>query len=140
VPKKLRLELGAVLILGALVYLGIQAGHSFSQYFIPVNQFVRQQARFSGQVVQVQGKLLADSVHYDAARQVMRFVLTAQGYRLPVRYVGAVPTEQYENASAIVQGRMGRNGVFQASEIMIQCPDHYKPVTVGAAAAGTQHD
>ncbi len=134
--KKQRLELGAVVVVGALVYLGIQGAHSFSQYFVPVRQYEQHLAQFSGQTLQVQGKLLASSVHYDPARQTMRFDLVSGRYKLPVKYVGAVPTENYTNASAIVEGRMGPGGVFQAKEIMIQCPDHYQPVTVTAKDSG----
>jgi cytochrome c-type biogenesis protein CcmE len=130
--KKHRLQFGAVVIVGALVYLGLQSAHSFSQYFVPVRQYEANPAAFSGQTLQVQGKLLASSVRYDAARETMRFDLTGGRYHLPVKYVGAVPTEDYANASAIVEGRMGSGGVFQARQILIQCPDHYQAVTVHA--------
>jgi cytochrome c-type biogenesis protein CcmE len=133
--KKLRLQLGSLVILGALVYLGLQGAHSFSQYFIPVSQFDQQMSRFSGQVVQVQGRLVADSIRYDAAKQTLMFTLASGRYQLPVKYVGPVPTEQYVDASAIVEGELGPHGVFQARKLMIQCPDHYKAVKVTADSA-----
>jgi cytochrome c-type biogenesis protein CcmE len=133
--KKLRLELGAVVIMAALAYLATVGAHSFSQYFVPVSQFDQQASKFAGQVVQVQGKLLASTVHYDVATETMRFTLASGRYRLPVKYVGPVPTEQYQNASAIVQGRLGPGGVFMAKQIMIQCPDHYQAVKVSAGSA-----
>lgn len=131
VSKKVRLQLGAAMILVALVYLGIQGARNFSQYFIPVNQFQAQATRYAGQVVRVQGRLLASTVRYDAQTETMTFVLAKGADRLPVKYVGPVPTEQYQDADAIVEGQLGRNGVFDAQKLMIQCPDHYK------AAGGT---
>jgi cytochrome c-type biogenesis protein CcmE len=132
--KKLRLQLGTLVILAALAYLGLQGAHSFSQYFVPVSQFDRQSSRFAGQVIQVQGKLLANTVQYHAATDTMDFVLASGRYRLPVKYVGPVPTEQYQNADAIVKGELGSHGVFVAQEIMIQCPDHYQAVKVSAGS------
>ncbi|MCL8207671.1 MAG: cytochrome c maturation protein CcmE [Actinomycetia bacterium] len=132
--KKVRLQLGAAMILVALVYLGIQGARNFSQYFVPVNQFRAQEARYAGQVVRVQGRLLASTVRYDARSETMTFVLSKGGNRLPVKYVGPVPSEQYRDADAIVEGRLGPNGVFDAQKLMIQCPNHYQ------AADGTaQH-
>jgi len=126
--RKVRLQIGSVIILAALVYLGIMAAHNFSQYFVPVNQYEGQLTKFAHKTLRVQGKLLAQSVHYDATTETLTFVLASGGSRLHVRYVGALPSEQFANTSAIVEGTMGKNGIFQAEKLMIQCPDHIQAV------------
>lgn len=134
VSKKLRIKIGAVLVLGALVYLGLQATKSFSQYFVPVAQYQNQLARFKGQIIRVQGRLLAQSVHYNPSTEVLTFLLASGGQTMRVRYVGALPTEEFKNAHAIVEGEMGKSGVFVAEKLMVQCPNHIVPVTTSSAA------
>jgi cytochrome c-type biogenesis protein CcmE len=129
--RKLRLQIGTVMVLAALVYLGIMAAHNFSQYFVPVSQYEGQLGRFAHKTLRVQGKLLAQSVHYNAGTETLTFVLASAGSRLHVKYVGALPSEQFANTNAIVEGTMGSNGVFQAQKLMIQCPDHIQAVNTG---------
>lgn len=126
--KKVRLQIGTLVILAALVYIVLQGSH-FSNYFVPVNQFRSQISRYDNQVVKVQGTLLSSTVKYNAANSTLRFNLEAKGQTLPILYQGPMPDEQFKNASAIVEGKMGSNGVFDAQKLMIQCPDHYSAAT-----------
>ncbi|PSR34013.1 MAG: cytochrome C biogenesis protein CcmE [Sulfobacillus benefaciens] len=121
--KKVRLQIGTLVILAALVYIVLQGSH-FSNYFLPVSQFRSQMSRYSNQIVKVQGTLLSSSVKYNPANRTLRFDLESQGQVLPILYQGPMPDEQFKNASAIVKGKMV-NGVFDAQKLMIQCPDHY---------------
>lgn len=123
--KKLRLQMGAFVVLGALTYLGIQGAHNFSNYFLTVSQYRRDMGRFSGMAVRVQGTMLAPSVQYNSATNTLRFRLVSKGQSLPIIYHGAMPNEQFKDASAIVKGHMGANGTFDAQKLEIQCPDHY---------------
>lgn len=132
-PKKLRLQVGAVVILAALVFLGMQGAHNFSQYFVPVSQYKTQFSRFAGQVVRVEGTLRSRSVHYNSSTETLTFMLVSGKYQMPVKYVGPMPTEQFKNASAIVEGQMGSGGVFVAQKLLIKCPDHYTAVKVTSA-------
>lgn len=131
--KKLRLQIGAMMILAALVYLGMKGATNFSQYFVTVHQYQSHIAKYSGQAIRVQGEMMANSVHYNPSTQTLRFTLASGRNQLPVQYIGALPTEQFKNASAIVEGQLGQHGVFQATKLMIQCPDHYQ------AKGGTQN-
>ena len=132
--RRLRLQIGTVVVLAALVYLGIMAAHNFSQYFVPVSQYRSQFTSFAHKTLRVQGKLLANSVHYDPATEVLTFVLASGQARLPVRYVGSMPSEQFKNANAIVEGSMGQHGVFLAKQLLIQCPDHIQALPSGKAS------
>ena len=125
--NKLRMQVGAFVIMGALAYLGFQGAHNFSNYFVTVSQYRHQMRRLAGMDVRVQGMLYAQSVHYDAATSTLRFRLVSNGESLPILYHGSMPNEQFKNASAIVKGQMGSNGVFVAQKLEIQCPNHYAP-------------
>lgn len=129
--KKIRIQLGAFFILAALVYMGLQGAHNFTSYFVNVKTFQQRVAMLEQHSVRVQGTLLSRSVHYDAAHDTLSFTLTAQGATLPVVYRGAMPNEQFKNARAIVEGHES-GGVFHATKLMIQCPNHYVPPSPNA--------
>lgn len=130
--KQLRLRVGAAAVVAAILYLGWMGARNFSNYFMPVNQYRAEYARYAGRVVRVQGKLVGSSVRFDPQRGVLRFTLLSHGASLPVEYTGPVPNEKFENVDAIVEGRLDRQGVFMASKLAIQCPDHYRAASSGS--------
>jgi len=133
--KKLRLQLGAFVILAALVYLVLQGAHNFSSYFVTVNAYRADMSQLAHQTVRVQGTLLASSVKYDPATATLRFTIASNGKILPVVYHGPMPNEQFQDASAICKGQMGPNGVFECQKLEIQCPDHYTPASGSSTTA-----
>lgn len=123
----MRLQVGALAIVAALVYMVLQGAHNFSSYFVTVQAYHANLARFCNQVIRVQGTMLAHSVHYDPARGTLQFTLASGGERLPVVYHGPMPNEHFSQAQAIVKGRLGPHGTFMAQKLEVQCPDHYAP-------------
>lgn len=123
----MRLQVGALAIVAALVYMVLQGAHNFSSYFVTVQAYQANLARFRHQVIRVQGTMLARSVHYDAAQATLRFTLASGGDQLPVVYRGPMPNEHFRQAQAIVKGRLGTDGTFMAQKLEVQCPDHYAP-------------
>lgn len=127
--KKTRLQVGALVIVAALAFIVLQGSHNFTQYFVSVRQYRTHYAQYAGQVLRVEGTMLSRSVHYDAATSTLHFMLTSQGQSLPVEYQGPMPSEQFQNADAIVEGKLNAQGVFVAQKLMVKCPDHYTPAT-----------
>ncbi|CAB1128989.1 Cytochrome C biogenesis protein CcmE [Candidatus Hydrogenisulfobacillus filiaventi] len=124
--KQLRLYAGTAAVVAAILYLGWMGARNFSNYFMPVNQYRAEYARYAGKVVRVQGRLLGSSVRFNPRQGTLRFTLLAHGASLPVLYTGPVPNEKFKNTDAIVEGRMDAQGVFVADKLAIQCPDHYQ--------------
>jgi cytochrome c-type biogenesis protein CcmE len=130
---RVRFGVAVVALLVALVYFVAEGARNFSNYFVTVKQFQADPAKYRGQVLRVQGRLLASTVRYNPARSLLRFTIASGGSRLAVAYVGSVPNEQFRDASAIVKGKLAPNGVFQAQKLMIQCPDHYSAAPANSA-------
>lgn len=133
VSKKIRLQIGALVILSALAYMVLQGAHNFSSYFVTVQAYRANIAKFGRETVRVQGTLLSKSVHYNPTSATLRFTMTSGHSTLPVIYQGAMPNEQFKDASAIAKGHMV-DGVFRAEKLEIQCPDHYAPAKGGHAS------
>lgn len=125
--KKIRLQLGALVILSGLVYIGLQSSHNFSSYFVTVNKYRADFSQLKNKMLRVQGTMDSQSVRYSASTSTLLFTLSSHGQALPVVYHGPMPNERFKNARAIVEGKMGSHGDFVARKLMIQCPNHYVP-------------
>lgn len=125
--RTLKYQAGALVIVASLSYMVLQGAHNFSNYFVTVPTFLANPAKYGGQTVRVQGVLQSRSVSYNAQNATLRFLLKGGSAGLWVKYRGAMPNERFRNADAIVKGRMGAGGVFEAQKLEIQCPDHYGP-------------
>jgi cytochrome c-type biogenesis protein CcmE len=79
--------------------------------------------------VRVGGVVAVDSVVQDA--RGARFVLEGEnGTTLDVRYVGPFPERLRAHEQAVVLGSLGSDGVFEATEVLVKCPDALFPEKV----------
>ena len=57
----------------------------------------------------------------------VRFVITDTAKEIPVAYTGILPDLFREGKGAVVQGRLGDDGVFAASEVLAKHDENYMP-------------
>ena len=67
------------------------------------------------------------SLQKDLANLTYRFDLTDGGATVPVFFKGVPPDLFTEGKGAVVEGRMGADGVFQATMIMAKHAEDYSP-------------
>jgi cytochrome c-type biogenesis protein CcmE len=102
---------------------------SFRKTLTPYVSF--KQAKKSGAVVQVIGKVVLTEVDYDTASHQLAFPLADDdGSRMQVRYSGTKPGN-FDQADKVVVIGSYRNGVFTADQLLVKCPSKYQ----GASAA-----
>lgn len=56
-----------------------------------------------------------------------RFVITDTAKEIPVAYTGILPDLFRDGKGAIVQGRLGADGLFTASEVLAKHDENYMP-------------
>lgn len=56
-----------------------------------------------------------------------RFIITDTAKEIPVAYTGILPDLFRDGKGAIVQGRLGANGLFSASEVLAKHDENYMP-------------
>lgn len=79
--------------------------------------------------VRVGGQVAADSVVQEG--NAARFVLEGEtGEKLEVRYEGPFPERLRAHEEAVVRGSRENGGVFEATEVLIKCPDGLFPEKV----------
>jgi cytochrome c-type biogenesis protein CcmE len=84
------------------------------------------------------GLVVPGSVDRSAADGTVAFALTDQASQVQVRYRGLLPDLFREGQGIVAQGRLGGDGVFDASEVLAKHDENYMPKEVADAlkAAG----
>ena len=148
---RLKFIIGGLLIVAAVVYLIISSTQASAQYFLTIDELKNKAASYKSQDVRISGAVVGDSIQYDSQSLTLKFSIanipgdnnqiTAQGglatvlhaavidpnrSRINVVYNGVKPDLLKNEAQAIVTGRMGADGVFYASELLLKCPTKYQ--------------
>jgi cytochrome c-type biogenesis protein CcmE len=118
---------GAVLIVGSVGFLIAQGVKETGVYFLtPTELSARTTA--DPTFYDVGLKLVPGSIKRDAATQQVDFLVSDGSRQYPVSYRGIVP-DTFTDANdieVIVEGRLGRDGVFHATEVFAKCGSRYE--------------
>ena len=79
----------------------------------------------SGQAFRIGGMVKAGSLKRD--NLTVHFVVTDMAREIPVSYTGILPDLFKEGKGAVVQGRLGADGSFTASEVLAKHDENYMP-------------
>lgn len=87
-----------------------------------------------GVPVRLGGQVKPGSVHWDANTLALRFTVTDGVSDMQVRSTGAPPQMFRDGMGIIVEGRVARDGVFQASGLMVKHSNEYRAPKPGHEA------
>lgn len=127
VTTRTRLTAGIAVVVLALAYLMWNGMRHFTEYYLTVSEFVKQEPAMVGVPARVNGQLVAGSVVYRPRQNLLRFDLRQGRDILPVIYRGTRPDVFSQDVHAIVDGRLSPQHVFVARQVLVQCPSHYAP-------------
>jgi len=129
-PRRTKFVVGGLMILAAMVYLVVTAVSSTAQYYLTVNEFWDRAPTLAGRTVRVSGQVIGASIQADAQALTVSFQIVDDEARpdrpLTVTYSGPKPDTLREEATAIVEGRLGEDGVFYADNVLLKCPSRYE--------------
>jgi cytochrome c-type biogenesis protein CcmE len=148
---KLKFIIGGLLIVAAVVYLIISSTQASAQYFMTIEEMRAKGNSILGRDLRLSGAIIGDTIQYDAKTLTLSFTIadipadnkeiTAQGglaavlhqavtdpqrQRMQVIYLGPKPDLLRDEAQAIMTGKLGEDGVFRASELLLKCPTRYE--------------
>jgi cytochrome c-type biogenesis protein CcmE len=84
-----------------------------------------------GQAFRIGGMVKDGSLRRD--NLTVHFVVTDMAKEIPVSYTGILPDLFKEGKGAVVQGRLGPDGQFTASEVLAKHDENYMPPQAQAA-------
>ncbi len=165
VPSKstgrLKFIIGGLMIIAAAVYLIISSTSANAQYFLTINELQSKASSLKGSDVRISGAVIGDTIQYDPNTLTLKFeianvpgdnnVITAEGglaavlhaavmdpnrTRLQVVYLGVKPDLLKNEAQAILTGKLGQDGIFYASDLLLKCPTKYQDAVPSQIASG----
>ncbi len=127
-PRQTKLLLGAFVILGAIGFIVFNSLQGTQQYFLTLSEMKAKGDLAAREVVRVGGNLAPNTTKIDTKNVTAQFTLTDdQNNVLPVYYKGILPDTFEKSTQVIAEGKVDKNGTFQASLVLAKCPSKYDP-------------
>ncbi|MFQ5696990.1 MAG: cytochrome c maturation protein CcmE [Myxococcota bacterium] len=138
-PRRRRLAfVGVGLVALALTTaLVLNAFQSNLVFFITPSDIAQGKAP-QGRAYRVGGLVEPGSLKRESDGLTVHFVVTDLKERVEVSYTGILPDLFTEGQGAVVQGRLRKDGVFRATQVLAKHDETYMPPEV-AAALGDRH-
>jgi cytochrome c-type biogenesis protein CcmE len=133
--KRIALIVGGLVSLAVAASLALNALDSNIALYVTPSEVAAGKAP-QGKAFRIGGMVKDGSVQ----RQDMtvRFVVTDMVKEIPVAYTGILPDLFRDGKGAVVQGRLGGDGVFVASEVLAKHDENYMPPEAAAALRQAQ--
>ncbi len=120
------------MIAGGVAALAIAAGLVLSAFqknlvfFFTPSQVAANEAP-QGRTFRIGGLVAPGSVKRQADGVTVQFIVTDTAKNIPVVFKGILPDLFREGKGVVTQGRLGPDGVFQASEVLAKHDENYMP-------------
>lgn len=124
--KRLMLVGGGIALLVAAAALVLSAFQQNLVFFHTPSEVAEGKAPV-GKTFRVGGMVEAGSIQRDADGVTVRFVITDTAKVIPVSYKGSLPDLFKEGKGAVVQGTLGADGQFRATEVLAKHDENYMP-------------
>ncbi len=116
-----------VIILLSLAYLAYTGVQESKSYYVTIKELNGMGDGAYSKRLRVAGNVQTGSIRRTGLK--LEFVLLEEGRQLPVVYSGtdAPPDTLKDEAQALAEGEMGRDGVFHARHLQAKCASKYAP-------------
>ena len=113
---------GAIIlvVVGWLIYSNIEGA---TVGYLTVEELMAQGP--SDRMVRVSGLAVGEAISWDPQQMTVRFEIGDEGGSLPVVYEGVRPDMLQIGAQVVIEGRYTTSGVFEATNLLLQCPSKY---------------
>ncbi len=131
--------LGAALIVGSVGFLIAEGVKETGVYFLTPAELAEKTTEdptFYDVGLKMGAKVVPGSIRRDPGNRQVDFQVSDGVQSYPVTYRGLVP-DTFTDANdieVIVEGRLGRDGVFRATEVLAKCGSRYEAVYEEAQA------
>ena len=126
-----KFAVGAALIVGSVGYLMASGVRETAQYFLTpteLSQRVSLDPSFYNVGMKVGAHVVPGTVSKDIATQTLRFQVTDGSARYPVVFHGLPPDTFNDSVEVVVEGRLQKDGVIYATNVLAKCGSRYESV------------
>src|SRR5437660_1285842 len=122
---------GAGLVVGSVRSLMASGVKQTGQYFLTPTELTQKIAvdpSFYDVGMKVGARVVPGTVSKDVATQTLRFQVTDGSARYPVVFHGLPPDTFNDSVEVVVEGRLKRDGVIHATNVLAKCGSRYEAV------------
>lgn len=132
--QKKRLAIVLVIVVGAAIAtaLGLRAFQNNILYYFTPSQVASGDAH-DGQLFRMGGLVANGSVRRDPGSMTIHFTLTDMQHSVPIVYTGILPDLFREGQGIVVHGKLDKDGLFVADEVLAKHDAKYMPPEIAAA-------
>ena len=135
--RKLAVVGGFIVILAALAVVFSGQLESNIVYFRTPRELLTMGTTAYDRPVRLGGQVVPGSVQWNPERLDLRFRVTdGTGSEITVHSKGAPPQMFRDGMGVVVEGRYGRGGVFESSNLMVKHSNEYRAPKQGEAPTG----
>jgi len=143
--KQLKFLVGSLVIVLTLAYLGFSGYQESKAYYQTVTELYASKEKAYERRLKVAGDVVPGSIQREG--KVINFVISQEDQQtkkvqtLAVQYVGtdAPPDTFVDRAQAVVEGKLGQDGVFVANKMQAKCASKYeKESAAGVKRTGAE--
>jgi cytochrome c-type biogenesis protein CcmE len=125
--KRRRFIIGGLVIFAALSYIVYGGMQEAIVYFVTPSELKAKESGSTNKFLRMGGMVVRGSLHKDLQNLTYRFELTDGNTSFPVFFRGVPPDLFTEGKGAVVEGRIGADGIFHATTIMAKHAEEYSP-------------
>jgi cytochrome c-type biogenesis protein CcmE len=130
--KQLKFVVGSLVIILTLAYLAFSGYQESKAYYQTVSELYASNEKAYERRLKVAGDVVPGSIQREG--KVINFVISQEDLQtkkvqtLTVHYVGndAPPDTFVDRAQAVVEGKLGHDGVFVANKMQAKCASKYE--------------
>jgi len=116
---------GAAAIAAILAAVAWQGFQSTVFYYTPA-ELLADPSRFQGRVVRVGALVQPGTTQFDAQNVRLNFQVTEDSrHFIPVQFDGVKPDLYREGQGVVVEGRLGGDGLFRATQVLVKHSEEY---------------
>ncbi|HEX6558765.1 MAG TPA: cytochrome c maturation protein CcmE [Longimicrobiales bacterium] len=119
--------IGSVAVVGGLAYLLFGGLSSNIVYFLTPGELVAKGATAVDASVRLGGQVKPGTVQWNAQKIDLHFIMTDGKQEVAVHSTKAPPQMFRDGQGVVVEGRLGKEGVFEATSLMVKHSNEYKP-------------
>jgi len=116
-----KLIIGGAIILVSITALIYATFMGNSTYYYEVGEFLSQGTTVANKTTSINGEVGADLSIDSFVYSFTLWDATGQSAGIPVTYRGQVPNSFEAGRLVVVQGKLGADGIFQATKIITKC-------------------
>ncbi|MGA2798698.1 MAG: cytochrome c maturation protein CcmE [Thermoguttaceae bacterium] len=121
-----KLAVASMLVAGAIAYLTYLGAAESWQYYLTVDECLKDVSLHGGTRLRINGKVAGGSLQIAADRRQADFVLLGDKGSLTVIFNGSIPDNLAENMDVVVEGRFENETQFHADKVLTRCASKYQ--------------